>query len=217
MSAAGAQGPRADAQRRRILAAAHKCFAERGFHAASMASIAETAAMSPGLIYRYFSGKGDIIRGIVQQQLELMAADLESRRSQPTDLADLLVESYDHPCQSEREGLGLDPGLVLEISAEASRDPMIAEAMQALDQTLQTRIEHWLAMPLAQGGAGLPQSQVTARALMLRMIIDGMKMRQARDPHLDRTLLRQALDTALDGVVAGGRDGDQRRIMGPPA
>ena len=87
-------GARAEAQRQRILAAAHKCFAERGFHAASMASIAETVEMSPGLIYRYFGGKSEIIQGIVKQQLELLAADLEARRGQFTDLPSLLLENY---------------------------------------------------------------------------------------------------------------------------
>ena len=47
---------RAQAQRNRILDAAQKCFAERGFHGAGMALIADTAQMSPGLIYRYFAG-----------------------------------------------------------------------------------------------------------------------------------------------------------------
>ena len=42
---------RADAQRDRILCAALKCFIEHGFHAASMASIADTAQMSAGLMY----------------------------------------------------------------------------------------------------------------------------------------------------------------------
>src|SRR3546814_5115905 len=49
------------AQRERILCAAQKCFVEHGFHAASMASIAETAEMSAGLIYRYFENKNAII------------------------------------------------------------------------------------------------------------------------------------------------------------
>ena len=62
-------GSRAEAQRERILAAAHKCFAERGFHAASMASIAETAEMSPGLIYRYFAGKAEITQGTVNDTI----------------------------------------------------------------------------------------------------------------------------------------------------
>ena len=58
---------RAQAQRNRILDAAQKCFAERGFHGAGMALIADTAQMSPGLIYRYFAGKSELIHGIVSR------------------------------------------------------------------------------------------------------------------------------------------------------
>ena len=57
---------RAEAQRNRILNAAQRCFAERGFHGASMAAIADTAQMSAGLIYRYFDNKSALIHGIVE-------------------------------------------------------------------------------------------------------------------------------------------------------
>lgn len=197
-------GSRAEAQRERILAAAHKCFAERGFHAASMASIAETAEMSPGLIYRYFGGKSEIIQGIVKQQLALMAADLEARRGQLTDLPGLLLESYGQCVDARGEKVGLEPALVLEIAAEASRDPLIAEAMQELDRTLQARIQRWLATPVAEGGMGVAKAEVPARALALRLVIDGLKMRQAHEPDLDREVLRQALRIAVDGAMGGG-------------
>ena len=200
-------GSRAEAQRERILAAAHKCFAERGFHAASMASIAETADMSPGLIYRYFGGKSEIIQGIVKQQLDLMAADLEARRGQLTDLPGLLLESYGQCADSRGEKIGLEPALVLEIAAEASRDPLIAEAMQELDRTLQTRIQRWLATPVAEGGVGVAEAEVPARALALRLVIDGLKMRQAHEPDLDREVLRQALRIAVDGAMGVGASG----------
>ena len=200
-------GSRAEAQRERILAAAHKCFAERGFHAASMASIAETAEMSPGLIYRYFGGKSEIIQGIVKQQLALMAADLEARRGQLTDLPGLLLESYGQCADARGEKVGLEPALVLEIAAEASRDPLIAEAMQELDRTLQTRIQRWLATPVAEGGVGVAKAEVPARALALRLVIDGLKMRQAHEPDLDREVLRQALRIAVDGAMGVGASG----------
>lgn len=200
-------GSRAEAQRERILAAAHKCFAERGFHATSMASIAETAEMSPGLIYRYFGGKSEIIQGIVKQQLALMAADLEARRGQLTDLPGLLLESYGQCADARGEAVGLEPGLVLEIAAEASRDPLIAEAMQELDRTLQTRIQRWLATPVSEGGVGVPKEEVPARALALRLVIDGLKMRQAHEPEPDLDLLRQALRIAVDGAMGVGAGG----------
>lgn len=197
---------RASMQRDRILAAAHKCFAERGFHAASMASIAETAGISAGLIYRYFAGKSEIIQGIVRRQLALLAEDMQMRRMRPPELADLLVEGYARDCGGHGEQLGIDPGLLLEICAEAGRDPAIAEAMNELDATLQSGIERWLVLPVAQGGAGIPAGEAAARALALRLIIDGLKMRQARDPQLDRELLGDALRTALTGVTGATRD-----------
>ena len=201
---AKAVGARAQAQRQRILDAARRCFAERGFHAASMASIAETAGMSPGLIYRYFTGKGDIIQGIVREQLALMDADMQTRRVQLADLAGLLADQY-RQCSGTPDRPGLDPVLLLEIYAEANRDPLIAEAMAEMDQTLQTRIEQWLALPFERGGAAVPADEVAARSLALRMLIDGLKMRQAGDPGLDRDLLLQALQLVLPAVV--GRAG----------
>ena len=203
MSAAPA-GARAQAQRLRILEAAHKCFAERGFHAASMASIAETAEMSPGLIYRYFAGKAEIIQGIVRQQLELMSEDLRARRDEPFDLVDLLLDSHElRRCGGHERRMGLDPGLILEIAAEASRDPAIRETMREVDNAVQARIEDWMERPTTQGGLGIPADEVPARALMLRFVIDGLKMRQAYDPGLDRALLERTLRRAMAGIAAG--------------
>ena len=58
---------RADLQRARILDAAQRCFVESGFHAATMAKIAETAGMSAGLIYRYFESKNAIVLAIIER------------------------------------------------------------------------------------------------------------------------------------------------------
>lgn len=201
-------GPRADAQRRRILAAAQMCFAERGFHAASMASIAETAEMSLGLIYRYFAGKAEIIQGIVRQQLDLMSQDLQARRNQPFDLIELLLKSHElRRCGLHEQRMGLEPGLILEIAAEASRDPAIRETMREVDTAVQARIEEWLGKPIARGGLGVPADQVAERALMLRFFIDGLKMRQAYDPALDRALLEGTLRRVMEAMrePAAGR------------
>ena len=71
---------RAEMQRNRILDAAQHCFIEHGFHAASMASIADTAGMSAGLIYRYFENKSAIILAIVDRQLHLLRDDIRLNR-----------------------------------------------------------------------------------------------------------------------------------------
>ena len=46
-----------------------------------------------------------------------------------------------------------------------------------------------------------------ARALALRLVIDGLKMRQAHEPDLDREVLRQALRIAVDGAMGVGASG----------
>ncbi|MGL6222787.1 MAG: TetR/AcrR family transcriptional regulator, partial [Steroidobacteraceae bacterium] len=83
MSAATCAGTpsRAEAQRDRILCAALKCFIDHGFHAASMASIAETAQMSAGLMYRYFENKNSIVLGIIARQLDEKRAGIRQLHS----------------------------------------------------------------------------------------------------------------------------------------
>ena len=127
---AAKRGARAQAQRDRILDAAQRCFAERGFHGASMAMIAEAAQMSPGLIYRYFAGKSELIHGIVSRQIELMAEDLETFQAGTQDAATLIAERFrEGACGTTGDGRRarmLEPALILEIVAESGRDPVIA-------------------------------------------------------------------------------------------
>lgn len=61
-------------KRRDILQAALELIAARGFHGAPMAEIAAKAGVAAGTIYRYFSGKDDLIVEIYQELEETMRA-----------------------------------------------------------------------------------------------------------------------------------------------
>ena len=137
-------GSRADAQRDRILCAALKCFIEHGFHAASMANIAEVAQMSPGLIYRYFDGKHAIVLAIVQRQLAEKQAAI--RQLQSSDqIIDGLLQAF---AQWGRRGANtMSVALQLEMSAEATRNPQIAAALRASDERTRAEFEEWLRRP----------------------------------------------------------------------
>lgn len=185
---------RIQAQRERILVAAQQCFIEYGFQAASMASIADTAKMSPGLIYRYFKGKNEIIVAIIERQLLLLRDEI-TQLDGSVDLPALLTEGYDG-CRPGQTG-GLSPALILEMSAEATRDPKIAAALAEFDTTVRSEISDWLGRSEKYGGQGLSKDVTITRALVLQCLIEGMKVRQTREPELDRGLLRQALDEIL--------------------
>ena len=197
----GKRGERAQAQRDRILDAAQRCFAERGFHGASMAMIAETAQMSAGLIYRYFAGKSELIHGIVSRQAALLADDFAKMESGERAPVDAIVDNHAYCTRGATEDLAspchLDATLVLEIAAESRRDPVIAEAMELLDE----RIDHGLAQWLQQSSAqAMPPHLLHARTVILRALLDGLKMRQVRDQDLDLGLLLDGLQDVFPGL-----------------
>ena len=204
MSTTPTASDRATAQRNRILDAAQKCFAERGFHGASMASIADTAQMSAGLIYRYFSSKSELIHGIVSRQIELMEEDLENFRTSADDAAKLIAERFGEDaggCGPERRPARmLEPALILEIVAESGRDPVIASVFKTFDRHIDGALGALLSRPRELGGHGVPRERLPARVLALRSVMDGLKMRQAHQPDIDPVVLQEALAVILDSL-----------------
>lgn len=180
---------RTQAQRERILRAAQQCFIEHGFHAAGMARIAETAGMSPGLIYRYFENKAAIIQAIVQRQLDLVREDIRLNRK--VDLAKELADTYGS--QRDADGRHLSAPLLLEVSAEATRDPQIAAAVQHFDRQLRQSLQEWLGRGRQAGGPGIAPQDIPKRVLVLQLLFEGMRLRETREPDLDRTLLEDGL------------------------
>jgi TetR/AcrR family fatty acid metabolism transcriptional regulator len=77
-------------KRSRILDAAIKVFAERGFHTATVAEIARAAGVADGTIYLYFKGKDDLLLRLFDEKMtELLGearAAVASERTAPARL-----------------------------------------------------------------------------------------------------------------------------------
>jgi len=190
MPATDAACTRAEAQRQRILEAARRCFIERGFHAASMANIAEAAQMSAGLMYRYFENKQAIVLAIVERQLDETRAVLEQLHSVQQFTAGIM-EAF------ERWRAGaqpMSPALYLEINAEATRNPQIAAALRRSGAVTRAGLQAWLERPRSEGGYGMPSDQAATQALLLRSLVEGLALHAAREPDLDLAKLKAALD-----------------------
>jgi AcrR family transcriptional regulator len=185
---------RAREQKERILSAAQSCFIDSGFFAASMATIAETAGMSPGLIYRYFENKNAIILAIIEQQLTDARRRIRELHSSE-NLATRIVDYFDET--KPKTDNPMSTALYFEITAQATRDPQIAAALQRYDTTVCAELADWLSRSKSDGGYGLPENVATTRALMLLCLIEGLKLRGPRGSDLD---LRK-LKTTLDGVL----------------
>jgi len=196
MSAGEQPTERALAQRERILCAAERCFARRGFHAASIADIAGTADMSAGLIYRYFANKNAIVRAIIERQL-VEGADLIDRARAPGDLADLVMYAFDHWSRRDE----WSAALFLEIAAESTRDPDIARTVQAADETIRVRLRNALQRNANALGHGFSDTELRSRALLLQCLIEGLAVRVLREPDLDRAELKAIVDRLVPRLV----------------
>ena len=184
-------GHRAEAQRERILCAALKCFIEHGFHAASMASIAEAAQMSAGLMYRYFANKNAIVLAIIERQLEEKRSAIRQLHSS-TDIAERLLQTFEKWCA--RDPHLMSAALFLEMSAEATRNPQIAGALRSSDSCTRTEFEAWLSRSRSEGGLGLPDDVAASRALLLQCVVEGLALRAVREPDLDPDQLQTTLN-----------------------
>src|SRR3546814_12326028 len=107
------------------------------------------------------------------------------------------------------------------MSAEATRDPQIAAALDHFDATLRGAIVDWLTRSPETGGHGLPPDVTPARALILQCLVEGLKVRETREPNLDRAQPRVVLARmpgalparVLHAVARGGHGrphGDRR-------
>src|SRR5580658_3971407 len=128
----------ADAERRaHIVAAAERAFVRFGFHATTMQNVAEEAGMSAGNLYRYFPSKEAIVEGLCAadqaQRSEIFAA-MTGRGDLLQAISGSLREHVlSRPPEKAR--------MIVEIWAEAGRNPRVAEITRTIDADVLAGLE----------------------------------------------------------------------------
>jgi len=84
--------------RDRILEAAARLFAERGFDRTSTASIAAAASVPHGLIFYHFKTKMDLLLAVVRDRGTVALADLLPPPTVGADLAEAVAETWANLC-----------------------------------------------------------------------------------------------------------------------
>ncbi|MBV9509857.1 MAG: TetR/AcrR family transcriptional regulator [Caulobacteraceae bacterium] len=178
---APAERPSASVRRGQILAAAEECFRVHGFHAASMAEIAATAKMSPGLIYRYFSSKEHIIAAIVEQGVRESMRDADALEAEPGEIFPALFKLLrEHILERADKG---KCALFLEMMAEAARNPQVAQ----LVMDARARIARRLADLAASAAPGRWSAEdIAGKVDLLLILVDSVAFKAATDAALDR-------------------------------
>lgn len=114
-------------RRREILQAAWLCFARDGFHATSMDDVIEAAGVSPNVVYRWFSGKDELISATVTEVLQGLTGIMdELLLLDPTpSLAQTLEEVLTRTLASLTRGGPDLTALSVQTWSEALRNPEI--------------------------------------------------------------------------------------------
>ena len=186
------------AQRERIMGAAERCFFQYGFHAATMDSIARSAGMSPGLIYRYFRSKQELVRAIIDRQLTEARDDIR-RLSSSADLVAGIVDAFEK--WKSENARAMNSALFLEMTAETARDRDIAAAVRGADEFIREELHAFLTRN-QRGNGARAQRAARARLIVLQSLIEGLVIRAIREPTLDRKTLRTALEKFIPHLVS---------------
>src|SRR5215510_5757573 len=125
-----------DARRRQILSAALRAFARQGFHRTTMQNIFREAELSPGAVYRYFSGKDELIAAIIGEMMGFLGETAalftellpEGRLRRPGEALVEVIERYQElKLGTVEERARIFPHLV----GEQQRDPQLNAAVRA--------------------------------------------------------------------------------------
>ncbi len=152
----------------RILEAATKVFAKKGFYNATIADIAKVAEVAEGTIYLYFKNKDDLLISIFENSMELFLQ--EARRE---------IEGVGDPKEKLRRFIGLHLRLVQE-------NPDLAQVLQIeLRQSSKFMQEY-------QGG------KLSEYLNVVRGILEEGQSRKIFRQEIDPRILRRAIFGAVD-------------------
>lgn len=183
-------------RRDRILQAAERAFATLGFHAARMQDVANEARMSAGNLYRYFTSKDAIVSGLVQRDQSALSADFRRLAASGDLLSEVERMLRYHLVQSPAERVQL----ILEIWAEAARNPGIREFCTGLE--VRTRDE-LAALVACRAGPGIDAAFV---ARLMETLCAGLFKQRGTDPAFDPdreiAMALAVFRAALDGRLA---------------
>jgi len=110
----------------RILEAANKVFAEKGYHEATMDDIAKRLGVSKGAIYLYFSSKEDLFEAMCKTAPQAFKEILLSSFGNDANPIQSATQFFDKMLKLSAS----NPGLSFEILSEASRNPSLRRILK---------------------------------------------------------------------------------------
>jgi AcrR family transcriptional regulator len=171
-------------RRAQILDAAWRCFYREGVQATTMEQIIREADMSASAMYRYFSGKDDIIFSAITSSLTAVGKLLEpivAQELSPTALVERVtadIETF-----SQRQGFNL-ASIAMHGWSEAQRDDkvrlLIRDFYLRFRQQLAARVDRWKKAGTLSRNADTAEVAKALQSIILGYVVQMAIMRDVK-------------------------------------
>src|SRR5438270_9137770 len=188
----------------RIIAAASKVLAEKGYEATTLREISREAQAAQGLVHYYFGGKDELLVEVLQaagrrfhQRMEHLAQrapvdrSLETVLTQIRERVDLEPDVY--RLRYESFSLGLHNSLI---------EPRVRERLAQRRKEIGSVIAKVLENSERTDGAKHSSLDPTILAALLLSIFDGLALQKIMDPTFDLEAAYHLLAQMLRGLLA---------------
>ncbi|HEY4811071.1 MAG TPA: TetR family transcriptional regulator [Solirubrobacteraceae bacterium] len=192
--------------RARLIEAATKVFAQRGFQAASVEEIAEEAGYSHGAVYSNFDGKGELFLAVFEDYMAERVRELaETQAALPDDAAledraRALADQWMDRLARDRQSLTLH----VEFLAHADRDPELARRFGSRSAAMRQALSRYIVQYQQEVGAELPMP-ADDLALILRALGIGLAIEWLVSPDAVRHDLYGDFVELLVAVMRNGK------------
>jgi AcrR family transcriptional regulator len=201
--------------RSRLIEAAAKVFAWRGFQAASVEEIAEQAGYSHGAVYSNFDSKGELFLAVFEEYMAERVRELaETQAAVPDDAAlevraRALADQWMDRLARDRDSLALH----VEFIAHADRDPELARRFGSRSAAMREAISRYITQYQQEAGAQLamPADELS---LVLRALGIGLAIEWLVSPDAVRHGLYGDFVELLVSMMRTGELAEPR--MSPP-
>lgn len=192
-------------RRRRLVDAAAKVFAARGFEAASMDDIAHEAGAGKPTLYRYFSGKDALFEAVFVDALDTLESRLDIAEATTSGHAETLLAML-HPLAAMFREHIVSLRTLSDSASDADRSRR--RILRQRRGRIEARIAQVLARARADGALRLADPKLAAR------LVIGMVWSGTTSADYDDEAVASAVATLLVESRQGGRA--QRSIHSKP-
>jgi AcrR family transcriptional regulator len=184
----------AEERREQILQAAFSCFADKGYHAATMDDLVRASGLSKGSLYWHFRSKEEVFLALFDSYASVLYGEWDAAAESGADALEVLRRE----CEIAVEILS-DDRLGLLAWAEFLNHPKARQRMSEIYRTARVKLGAIVERGRAEGSirAGPPPEEV---ASALVGVIEGLLIQWLVDPEF---ALKQNVESAW-GVLMGG-------------